>query len=94
MTNEEGTFRFMSLYAKNREEWVTTDMACMISGLTSVTLYDTLGKDSIEYILEQTTIKTVFCSADKINILVELKKQGKIQALTHIIYFNEFSVKE
>lgn len=66
VTNEDGTFRFISLYAKNREEWVVTDMACILSGLTSVTLYDTLGKDSIEYILDQTSIKTIFCSADKI----------------------------
>jgi long-subunit acyl-CoA synthetase (AMP-forming) len=31
-----------------------TDIACILSGMTSVTLYDTLGKDSIEYILDQT----------------------------------------
>lgn len=49
---EEGTFRFLSLYAKNREEWVVTDFACILTGVTVVTLYDTLGKDSIEYILE------------------------------------------
>jgi len=91
ITNEEGTFRFISLYAKNREEWVTTDMACILSGLTSVTLYDTLGKESIDYILDQTQIKTVFCSADKIKNIVDLKKQGKIQTVTHIIYFDDFS---
>lgn len=76
--NEEGSFRFVSLYSKNREEWVVTDMACILSGLTSVTLYDTLGKDSIEYILDQTQIKTLFCSSDKINSIVDLKKQGKL----------------
>ena len=54
ITNEEGTFRFISLYSKNREEWAMTDIACILSGMTSVTLYDTLGKDSIEYILDQT----------------------------------------
>jgi long-chain acyl-CoA synthetase len=91
ITNEEGTFRFICLYAKNREEWVTTDMACILSGLTSVTLYDTLGKESIDYILDQTQIKTVFCSADKIKNIVDLKKQGKIQTVTHIIYFDDFS---
>ena len=49
---DEGTFRFLSLYAKNREEWVVTDFACILAGITVVTLYDTLGKDSIEYILD------------------------------------------
>lgn len=84
----------MSLYSKNREEWVVTDMACILSGLTSVTLYDTLGKDSIEYILDQTQIKTVLCSADKISNIVDLKKQGKLPTITHIIYFDDFSGKE
>ena len=58
---EKGSFRFLGLYAKNREEWAITDLAGALSGITVVTLYDTLGKDSIEYILEQTSMKTVFC---------------------------------
>jgi long-chain acyl-CoA synthetase len=52
ITNEEGTFRFLGLYSKNREEWVTTDISCMLSAVTSVPLYDTLGKESMEYILD------------------------------------------
>jgi long-chain acyl-CoA synthetase len=52
ITNDEGKFRFLGLYSKNREEWVTTDIACMLCGVTSVPLYDTLGKESMEYILD------------------------------------------
>jgi len=51
-TNDEGKFRFLGLYSKNREEWVTTDIACMLNAVTSVPLYDTLGKESMEYILD------------------------------------------
>ena len=86
---EEGTFRFLSLYAKNREEWVVTDFACILSGVTVVTLYDTRGKESIEYILDQTYIKTIVLSADKLKNVVELKKEDKIKLLTHVIYFDE-----
>jgi hypothetical protein len=43
LQTEEGAFRFLTLYAKNREEWCATDIATAISGITSVTLYDTLG---------------------------------------------------
>ena len=85
---EDGSYRFMSIYAKNREEWVIADFACILAGVTNVTLYDTLGKDSIEYILDQTYIKTVVLSGDKIKNIAELKKEGKIKALTHIIYFD------
>lgn len=49
---DEGEFRFVALYSKNREEWTITDFGCMLGGITTVTLYDTLGKESIEYIIE------------------------------------------
>jgi long-chain acyl-CoA synthetase len=86
---EDGQIRFMALYAKNREEWVVTDLACILSGVTVVTLYDTLGKDSLEYILDQTYIKTCVLSADKLKNIVELKKEGKLPLLTHVVYFDE-----
>ena len=87
VTNEEGSFRFLGLYSKNREEWVTTDIACVLSAVTSVPLYDTLGKESMEYILDQTEIKTIICSADKVENVLQLKSLGKIQKVTHIIHF-------
>lgn len=94
ITNEEGSFRFLGLYSKNREEWVVTDIACMISAVTSVPLYDTLGKESTEYILDQTEIKTIFCSADKVETLLSLKSLGKIKKATHIIYFKDVHGKK
>lgn len=86
---DDGVFRFMALYAKNRSEWTESDLGAMITGITVVTLYDTLGKESMEYILDQTSIKTIVCSADKIKNLVDLKKEGKIAKLTHVIYFDQ-----
>jgi long-chain acyl-CoA synthetase len=50
-SDNDGTNRFIALYSKNREEWTITDYASMITGIVSVPLYDTLGIDSIEYIL-------------------------------------------
>ena len=79
----------MALYSKNREEWVITDLGCALTAITTVTLYDTLGKESLEFILNQTKIKTTFCSADKIKSLTDLKKEQKLPTLTHIIYFDE-----
>ena len=49
---DDGDFRFIALYSKNREEWTLTDFACMMTDITSVTLYDTLGKESIDYVID------------------------------------------
>jgi long-chain acyl-CoA synthetase len=89
VVNEEGTFRFVALYAKNREEWTTADIGSMLTATTVVTLYDTLGQESIDYILMQCQMKTVICSADKIKTLADLKASGKIATTTHVIHFDE-----
>jgi len=60
-----------------------------MAGITVVTLYDTLGKDSIDYILNQTKDKTIVCAADKIRNLLEIKNEGKIEDLTHIVHFDD-----
>lgn len=36
-------------------------------------------------------MKTVFCSADKVKTLLDLKKEGKVENLIHIIYFDDAS---
>ncbi|CDW80098.1 amp-binding enzyme family protein [Stylonychia lemnae] len=88
-TEHDGEFKFLSIYAKNREEWIETDLGCAMTSITVVTLYDTLGKDSIEYILDQSQIKTLVLSADKIKIILEIKAVGKLPSLSHLIYFDE-----
>jgi len=85
----DGVFRFISLYSKNREEWAVADFGSMLTGITVVTLYDTLGKESIDYILNQTNIKTVVCTADKVRNLLELKRDEKLPTMTHIIHFDD-----
>lgn len=86
---EDGKFRFVALFAKNREEWIITDMGAQMTGITVVTLYDTLGKESIDYILNQCKIKTCVLSSDKIRLLLELHKEGKLESLHHLIYFDQ-----
>ncbi len=88
VVSDEGVFRFISLYSKNRVEWAVSDFACCVSGITSVCLYDTLGKESIDYTLEQCKIKTVICSSDKVKNIADIKKEGKLTTVTHVIYFS------
>ena len=89
MVTDDGIFRFLSIFAKNREEWVIADLACILSAVTVVPLYETLGKDSIEYILDQTYMRTIVCQGDKIKSIMDLKKDGKIKNVTHVIYLDD-----
>eukprot|EP00922_Rhytidocystis_sp_ex-Travisia-forbesii_P034201 GHVS01050815.1.p1 GENE.GHVS01050815.1~~GHVS01050815.1.p1 ORF type:complete len:661 (-),score=100.09 GHVS01050815.1:370-2352(-) len=62
-----GSFRFLGINAKNRQEWTVLDLACNAFGITSVPLYDTLGDDATEFIVKETRLVTVcadnFCVA-------------------------------
>jgi long-subunit acyl-CoA synthetase (AMP-forming) len=35
--------KLMGIYCKNRYEWIISDLACMMMGVVTVPLYDTLG---------------------------------------------------
>eukprot|EP00271_Cylindrocystis_brebissonii_P017344 TRINITY_DN4485_c0_g1_i1.p1 TRINITY_DN4485_c0_g1~~TRINITY_DN4485_c0_g1_i1.p1 ORF type:complete len:707 (-),score=147.37 TRINITY_DN4485_c0_g1_i1:806-2926(-) len=61
----------VGLYFHNRTEWVVTDLACMAYGFVSVPLYDTLGADAAQYIINHAEISAVFCTRDKLSTVVE-----------------------
>ena len=39
----EGLWKFMGIYSKNREEWIITELASVSQAGTTVAFYDTLG---------------------------------------------------
>lgn len=40
---EGETMKLLGIFSKNRVEWGLTDMACLLFGITTIPLYDTLG---------------------------------------------------
>ena len=44
-------FKFMGIYAKNREEWVIADIGNMKNSVTTVAFYDTLGPAAVEFVI-------------------------------------------
>lgn len=85
ISSDDGNFGMIGLYAKNREEWIVTDFAAVLAGIATVTLYDTLGKEFIEYIINQTQLNTLVLQSDKIKKILELKEAQKINLLNNLI---------
>eukprot|EP00752_Nemacystus_decipiens_P010605 g9443.t1 len=66
--NPDG-MKLLALYSRNRPEWVIAEQATFAhSGLT-VPLYDTLGPETVEFVINQTALTTVVCAG-----VMELKK--------------------
>jgi long-chain acyl-CoA synthetase len=84
----------MGIYAKNREEWIVSDLACILNDVTSVPFYDTLGDESLEFIINQTNLTTMCCTADKIKTLSKLKRNHKIDSLVNLIILDQWDDEE
>mmetsp|Transcript_8547 Transcript_8547/g.14411 ORF Transcript_8547/g.14411 Transcript_8547/m.14411 type:complete len:371 (-) Transcript_8547:647-1759(-) len=87
---EGRTWNFMGIYAKNRPEWVLTDLACSSLKGTTIAFYDTLGPQAIEFVISQTEITTITCAATQLSKIILLKSQGKAQTIKNLISMDEF----
>ncbi|OMJ19389.1 Fatty acyl-CoA synthetase A, partial [Smittium culicis] len=72
----------VAIYSLNRPEWTIADKGLNTQSLYSVALYDTLGSDSMEYILNHCEAPIVVCSLDKVpKILSNIHNLKYLQAI-------------
>lgn len=62
----------IGLWCQNRPEWQITDLACASQSLFSVSIYDTLGPDTTEYIINHAELPAVATSVSHIPALLKL----------------------
>lgn len=77
----------IGLLSVNRPEWVITDSAIQAYSLVNVALYDTLGPNALEFILNHAEISVTFCSGDRLPNL--LKISAKCPNLKYIVSFDD-----
>jgi long-chain acyl-CoA synthetase len=53
---EGETLKLLGIFSKNRVEWGLTDYACLLFGITTIPLYDTLGDENISYVFNHTQL--------------------------------------
>ncbi|XP_076151100.1 long-chain-fatty-acid--CoA ligase 1a isoform X1 [Alosa pseudoharengus] len=70
--------RNVGIFAQNRPEWTISELACYTYSLVAVPLYDTLGTEAIDYIIEKASISTVICDvADKARLILDCVSSRK-----------------
>jgi long-chain acyl-CoA synthetase len=62
----------IGLFSINRPEWVISEYGCFWGGIVTVPLYDTLGDEAIEFIVQRTEMPAIFASSDKAAVLVKI----------------------
>lgn len=82
---------FIGIFAQNRPEWIIGELACYTYSMVAVPLYDTLGPEALEYIIQTADISTVLCDKhNKAEILLENCEHGKMSVLKTIIIMDSF----
>lgn len=79
----------VGLYGPNCINWLLTDLACQTQTLASVCLYDTLGPESSEYIMNLTEMPVIVAAVSHIPFL--LKTKPRLPHLKVIIAMHELS---
>ena len=67
-----GTQHGVGLWCQNRPEWQIVDLACVSQSFYSVSIYDTLGPDTTEYIINHSSLTAVCASLNHIPTLLKL----------------------
>lgn len=65
----------VGIWSMNRPEWQIVDLAVETYGMTSVALYDTLGKDAVEHIINHAHLNVIFATEPHIPSLLKLIPQ-------------------
>ncbi|OZJ02469.1 hypothetical protein BZG36_04104 [Bifiguratus adelaidae] len=62
----------VGIFAKNAPEWTLCDLACVSYSLPSVPLYETLGPDAVEYVINHAEIRMVLTTSEHVPALLTL----------------------
>uniref|UniRef100_A0A8C8FSY1 Arachidonate--CoA ligase n=1 Tax=Oncorhynchus tshawytscha TaxID=74940 RepID=A0A8C8FSY1_ONCTS len=82
--------KHIGIFSQNRPEWTISELACYTYSLVCVPLYDTLGLEAIEYIINQAAISTVICDlAAKARLILDCVS-GKEHTLKTIVLMEAF----
>lgn len=82
----------VGLWCQNRPEWQITDLACMSQGLFTVSIYDTLGPDTTEFIINHAELACVVSGINHVVALLKLKP--RLPTLKIIVVLDPLSAGE
>ena len=71
----------LGIYAQNRAEWVIADLAAQSLNVPSVALYDTLGVETVEFVLGHAEIPVLVTTVDKVSGVLEMSNKVPVKVI-------------
>ncbi len=84
-------WRFLGIWAKNREEWTISLLAAMHYRITAVGFFDAMSSEQVEFIFNQTEMTSVVCTADYAKKIVDMKANGQAAHIKNLIIMDTCS---
>lgn len=56
--------------------------------MTTVALYDTLGAESVQFVVNQTALTTIACAGSYVQSLVNMKRANQVPTLQNLVVFD------
>ena len=84
-------WNFVGIWAKNRWEWLATHLANMYFTVTTIGFFDSMGAGSVDYILNQTELTSIFASNDYITKILTMKKDGIAANIKNLVAYDDVS---
>ena len=69
--NDEGLI-LLGIYMKNCSSWVLAEYACYTISAATVPLYDTLGPETVQFVINQTQLSACLCSSLELHRLCNI----------------------
>lgn len=86
--------RFVGVHSKNTTHWILLDIANMMYGYTTMPLYDTLGEEAVDFMLNDTEAATLFISADQVKKHCKRIRSGEAPHLKNLVIMDEAVLDE
>jgi len=84
-------WKFCGIWMKNRWEWTASLISCMYYTITAVGFYDAMSAEQVDFILNQTEMKTIIVTEDYAKKVVAMKKDGKAVHVDSLIVTDDAS---
>ncbi|KAL4239460.1 Long-chain-fatty-acid--CoA ligase 5 [Mactra antiquata] len=85
-----GTDSIVGIYSMNRVEWTVSEQACSMFSMVTCALYDTLGPETCQFIINQTGMTVVICdTAARVQLLLD--KAGDMPSLKTIVVMDKIT---
>lgn len=84
----------MGFYSSAREEWIIGKLGCQMNSITIIIIYDTIGMNSIQYILKQTELTTILALTSNFEMILKMKEENKLVKVINIKYLHCNDEKE